>query len=277
MAQEQRPRAAKGEGATQRVGGGFTAVPHELLRKEGWFREPLDFMVYMTLFSYSHGFGRPTADMSQSQLERFTGAAKNTIKRSLERLTKDGWIKLVEEYEHARVSRKWRVFRPEDRRGPRPGRHVEEGESRGNTVRPVQSPERIPSLSKADTLTVSNVDPYIDISPKEKSKNSLSPFEPRRSNEGRIQTAPATRESALPGELKAYLDSLRPARKRQSEYNALTELAVEFKHEDLVAALAWVRKHGLPGSGDPAHSPLAFLAAGGITRVMGVAREERSK
>mgnify|MGYP000470228514 CR=1 FL=1 len=95
--------AGRGQERSVRPAGAFTAVTHDLLRGEAKFREPLDFMVYMHLYTYSYGFGRQTADMSQSQLERFTAASKNTIKRSLERLVKDGWIKMVEDFECARI------------------------------------------------------------------------------------------------------------------------------------------------------------------------------
>jgi hypothetical protein len=145
-----------------RVAGGFTAVPHSLLRGEAKFRDPIDFMVYMHLFTYSHGFNRQTADMSQSQLERFSGVAKNTIKRSLDRLAKDGWIKMVEDYESARMSRKWRVFTPEERRGgPKGGK-----KSTGSSADPdlgEQGPTQTVDLSNLDAQTVSRVDPYIDI------------------------------------------------------------------------------------------------------------------
>ena len=135
---------------------GFTKVPHSLLRGEAKFSEPLDFMVYMHLYTYSLGFGRRDAHMSQAQLERFTGAAKNTIKRCLDRLASQGWIKCIEEYECARMSRKWRVLTPEDRSGhPRPGR-----KRTGSATDRVQSEpcsSRIGSLSAVDTQTVSKI------------------------------------------------------------------------------------------------------------------------
>ena len=47
--------------------------------------------------------------MSQAQLERYTGAVRNTARKSIERLTQQGWIECVERYEASRMSRKWKV------------------------------------------------------------------------------------------------------------------------------------------------------------------------
>jgi hypothetical protein len=236
-------------------------VTHDLLRGEAKFRDPIDFMVYMHLYSYSHGFGRQTADMSQSQLERFTGSTRNTIKRSLERLVKDGWIRMVEDFECARMSRKWRIFTPEDRRGPRPGRRVETEGFKADGVQTAQGPAMTPGLSKSDPSTGSRIDTYKERIPREKSKHSLT----------------ETRESPLPEGLKEYFAELRPERKRQSERAALRELEGDFSKQDIADAIAELQRRGMPGSGEPVHSPLAFLASGGIMRVMAVVRDDRRR
>jgi hypothetical protein len=217
---------------------GFTKVPHLLLRGESRFSEPLDLVVYLHLFTYSHGFGRREADMSQAQLERFTGAAKNTIKRSLERLVTQGWIKCVQEFECARMSRRWLVVAPEDRSG-KPSLKRKRTEAKSDTVSREPSPPVTGGLSGADTRTVSKVDPYLERDPKEKSKNSLS-----------VDSI----------ELREYFSGVKPIGKRESEWRAYQGLRLDFGEEQIAACLSRLRSKGVPGSGAPCHSPMGFLS-----------------
>ena len=244
-------------------------MPHDLLRGEVKFRDPLDFMVYLHLFSYSYGFNRSTASMSQAQLERFTGAAKNTIKRSLERLAEDGWIKMLEDFEHARMSRKWRVFLPEDRHGPRPGRRG----SNSDTVKSGQNQKQTASLSKSDTVTVSKMDPYKERIHKEKSENSLSLVKQNSEVNKRKPMGESCRNASR-------ITSNRSSR----NVNDGAKMGCVFG----TPAGLWARRHwrycvtwllesGLPGSAEPCHSPMAFLASGGIARVFAVVQEDRAK
>lgn len=71
------------------------------------FHEPGDFMSYLHVLTYSQGFGRDTVSMSQGQLERFNGAVRNTVRKSIERLIAQGWIEYIEEFEASRTSRKF--------------------------------------------------------------------------------------------------------------------------------------------------------------------------
>jgi hypothetical protein len=151
------------ESAVDSLAAGFTRVPHSLLRGEGRFEDPLDFMVYLHLFTFSHGFGRKDAYMSQAQLEKFTGAAKNTVKRSLDRLRARGWIKCVEEYERAQMARKWRVLVPEERSGRSGLGGSKKPGSKADSGRNEQSPERTGTLSAVDTPALSKMDTFLDI------------------------------------------------------------------------------------------------------------------
>jgi hypothetical protein len=217
---------------------GFTRVPQSLLRGEARFDEPLDFMVYMHLFTFSYGFGRREAHMSQAQLERFTGAAKNTIKRSLERLAAKGWIKCIEEYECARMSRKWRVMSPEDRPG-RGGPGSKRTVSKPEAVQVEPGSPRTGGLSGADTLTVSKTAPYKERDPKEKTKNSLS------------AEVPALRD---------YFAEVKPFAKKESEWRAFQGLRRDFSEEQVAACVEHLQEKGVPGSGAPCHSPIGFLS-----------------
>jgi hypothetical protein len=214
-------------------------VSHALLRGENRFSEPLDFMVYLHLYTYSYGFGRREADMSQAQLERFTGAAKNTIKRSLERLTTQGGIKCIQEFECSRTSRKWRVTAPEDKPG-KPGSKGNRTVAKLDTITREQCPLGTEGPSNLDTRTVSKIDPYIERDPKEKSKNSLSEGPP----EG----------------LREYFEMLKPFSKKESERKAFQELRLEYTDEQITVCVAHLVQHGVPGSGEACHSPMGFLS-----------------
>ncbi|MBI3535258.1 MAG: hypothetical protein HY072_07215 [Deltaproteobacteria bacterium] len=90
----------------------YTAIPNRLLRDVSAFDDPNDFMIYLRMFSLSFGFGRNTCDMGMAELLAFTRLGKNAIRRSLERLITQGWIKKVNDFEAGQVPRKWRIFTP---------------------------------------------------------------------------------------------------------------------------------------------------------------------
>jgi hypothetical protein len=52
------------------------------------------------------------------------------------------------------------------------------------------------------------------------------------------------------------------ARKRESEWLAYQGLVSQFALIDVARALEQVRRHGIPGSKEPCHSPMAFLSMG---------------
>jgi hypothetical protein len=225
----------------------FTPVPHELLRGTCRFADPLDFMIYLHLFTYSWGFSRETASMSQGQLESFTGAARNTVRRSLERLTKEGWLKMVEDYECARMSRRWKVSAPENHR-----------KSRGSNSDPVQNEpgsQLTPPRSKLNPLTGSKMNPYKERDPKEKSKNSLS------TNSKKICE---------------YFDSVLAPKKRESEQKAYLELKSSFTDSQIELCLSHLEIQGTPGTKATCHSPMAFLGQA-MLEVLRSAEQESSK
>jgi hypothetical protein len=247
VGEPKRPKAAPGV----RHHGGFTQVPNTLLRSPGLFEDPFDFMIYMLLYSYSYGFGRDTADMSQSQIEEFAGVSKNRVKRSLDRLIKQRWIKLVHEYERSRIPRRWQITRPEDWKPGRKFLGRQEGQetripvSTTDTVRIAQCPERPPALSAVNTLTLSKMNRYQESIQTKLQRNSLS----------------EATEFPPSGVLHEYFERTMPQRKRESELRAFKDLKQDYSVEDIGDCLAHVLRVGLPG-GQPCHSPLAFLAVG---------------
>ena len=264
------------------VGRGFTKVPHGLLRDITLFSEPIDFMIYLHLFTYSYGWDRDTASMALSQLERFTRSGRNTVKRALDRLQEQGWIECIEEYEHARMSRKWRVKYPE---GDVPGPATDRSGT-GSILDGVQNgrcPEQTLTGSKTDPLRGSKMDPFIEHTHKEPSKNSLS-----RAHVGADVSARGTTlrlgesgEGLVEGIgseiLREYFaqGSMTP-RKRHSELQAYHELKQGFADAQIAACVEYLARKGLPGSGERCHSPMAFLSKA-MGQVLGLVQADASK
>lgn len=60
--------------------------------------------------------------------------------------------------------------------------------------------------------------------------------------------------------IEDYLDSLKSAEKRKREERALKGLRKDFPEEEIERALAYLKKSGIPSSGEACHSPMAYLA-----------------
>jgi len=252
---------------------GFTKVPHSLLRMTTPFSEPIDFMIYMHLFTYSYGWDRSTASMGLNQLERYTRAGRNTVKRSLERLITEGWIECIEEYEHSRMSRKWKVRHPDA--APKDPAQEETTGSKMDTVQIGQSPEQTLRGSKMDSVTGSILDPFIEHSPKELPKNSLSRVGAREGG-GLDQPGGECEEFTEPV-LRDYFGSKALApRKRQSEFAAFCELREGYPEQSIALCVEYLAAKGLPSSGEPCHSPMAFLSRA-MGEVLALASERDRK
>ncbi|MCM0604462.1 MAG: helix-turn-helix domain-containing protein [Xanthomonadaceae bacterium] len=207
----------------------FTQVPNWILRAYGLFTDPTDFMVYLHLFTFSYGFNKTRASMSQTQLMGFTGCSKNCIKRSLDRLEKQGLIEQWEDFEHGRVSRVWKVNLPKDPKGSK------KTESKSNTVQTGQSPALTDSVSKTDTPTVSNLD----------TTQYIKQINPKHT---------------LPESLNNYFLNLKPERKLNQEQRAFEELLREFSLEQIESAFLHIQKHGIGEHREKPHSPMGYLA-----------------
>jgi hypothetical protein len=215
----------------EQAGTGFTAVPHGLLRAFGLFDEPIDFMIYMHLFTYSWGYNRKTANMGLTQLERYTGASRNTVRQSLRRLIDRKWIKEAQPEEKARITRKWLVRNPVPRSSARAG-------SKTDPVKNSPGENLTTRGSNSDPVTGSKIDPYIEIS-KQSFKETLS-----------LRT----------GELRAYFESIKEPRKRESEWSHCQGLLEIHSESDVVAMLRRVQARGIGDKGEVCHSPMAYLA-----------------
>lgn len=60
--------------------------------------------------------------------------------------------------------------------------------------------------------------------------------------------------------IDAYFRNLNPAKKRESERSFYKSLQRDYSDAEIAKALALIQEKGLPSSGEPCHSPMAFLA-----------------
>jgi hypothetical protein len=85
--------------------------------------------------------------------------------------------------------------------------------------------------------------------------------------------------SQISQKLREYVDGLRPARKRESEFQALLELRNDFADDDIAECLDTVQTRGVRGAGEgtePCHSPMAYLAVA-MREVLAEVEEQRAK
>ncbi len=226
---------------------GFSQVPNILLRGECPFSEPVDLMVYLHLFTFSHGFNRETAQMGLTEIERFTHASRNTVKKSLERLQKTRWIEMVEDYEFGRVSRRWKVRLPEDLLGESPQTPLQKLETKIEQ-------DHISTVSKTDSV---KVEPRqnLTLSEGENLMATGSKIDPNKYNTNKY-----TNNSLSTPALDNYFASLKPEKKREREFREYQELQKDFSPSRIETAFTHLSENGIPGSGEQCHSPMAFLS-----------------
>jgi len=210
---------------------GFTQVPNVILRQRGLFEDPIDFVVYLHMFTFSWGYHRDFTDMAVSQLERFSGVARNTIRRALVRLKERGWIAEYSGPEPGGVCRGWVVKHPDPTAKPERGSKLDRVQ---NEPRSKQTPRG----SKLNPGRGSKMDP---------SKES-------------IKQTPNKTLSLDSEKLREYFATVQVPRKRESEWRACQEILKAYSEADLEAALECVQVRGVGESGTKSHSPMAYLA-----------------
>ena len=77
--------------------------------------EPSSQVLYSRLFRLSYGFNRNYCTVSQPLLMEKTGLSRNTVRTSLQSLSKDGWVRIVESGNH--ISTTYRIVLPREQDG----------------------------------------------------------------------------------------------------------------------------------------------------------------
>ena len=76
--------------------------------------------------------------------------------------------------------------------------------------------------------------------------------------------------------LKKYFIDLKPAKKRESEWEAFSGLKQDFSEGEIARALSFLLESGTPGNGKPCHSPMAYLSMA-MGEVIGVLNSKRDR
>jgi hypothetical protein len=82
--------------------------------------------------------------------------------------------------------------------------------------------------------------------------------------------------SNLSEPLRSYFASVRPKGKRETEWEAFEGLKADYTEAQISECLLHVRERGVLGSGDPCHSPMAYLSRA-MAEVMAKVGQEREK
>ena len=117
------------------------------------------------------------------------------------------------------------------------------------------------------------MDPFIESSNKEPTKNSLSHVDAREAGESWDGLAGGIGSDIL---LEYFAQVSMTPRKRHSELQAYHEVKQVFVEAQIAACVEYLTRKGLPGSGERCHSPMAFLSKA-MGQVLGLVQAEASK
>ncbi|MBF0442522.1 MAG: hypothetical protein HQK54_11505 [Oligoflexales bacterium] len=242
----------------------FCGIPISVVSQPAMFESASDFQVYLYLYAKSYGYGRNTCDMGITELMSFTGMSKNSVRKTIESLTAGKWIHMLQDFECARITRKWRVYSPYENGKTDKPTHIDPDaypqinvheafsgdmadcnrpvcDNTGSAYDPVKSEpgqNLIQGGSSRDPVTGSNFDPYKNKELNNYKNSSLS---------------------ACAEAITSYFASAMPFRKRESELQAYEELKSNYSDQDIADCLEFIRRAPLPG-GESCHSPMAYLA-----------------
>ena len=211
--------------------GGSFMIPHQLFEYcQRMASTKKELIIFNCLLRYSLGFHRADCEASLSFISQWTGIKdKRNISKTLKRLLAKEVIQVKRDF-NARTLQSTIYFIPiveEYLRAKQPGVNSTSGQNDLGSNQP-------------ETRGRFNPSPEVDLTPKKENSNKKL-------------------NKTLSPELESYFEKL-PDRKRISERVALSRLELTHSLEEISKALGWVEKNGSPGSGEPVHSPLAFLA-----------------
>jgi hypothetical protein len=241
-------------------------APRELKKPQGYFRLahsvfweaslrklPGDaFRIFLWMSTLGWRFEASDGELraSVSFIANGTGVSTATVSRCLLLLKEEGLIEL-REVNYRRGNRWW--VKPLAAGAFRPG---SDSGSRADTLKNEQprseSAQSDAGPSSFNVGSILNSGDQLNHSENE-GMNSFNAFRERISN---------SLSSGASKGLELYLAQVRPARKRESEERALSELLNDYVPEEIERALHDLLARGIPGSGERSHSPLVFLSHG---------------
>ena len=229
------------QGTPAAVSGGYFQLSHSVFHDPVLRDLPGDtFRLYLWLSS--QGWRFPDSDgslrASVSFITEALGMPHATVSRGLKLLREKQLISLIET--NFKRGNSWQIT-PKAAWVPVAGKLSQREASR------LEAPHRgltAPSNRGGNHLNLSKKPPQSEAEtrntiPFKKLENSLS--------------------NATPNVIRDYLESIKPPRKRESEQACYFQLNLAYKADEITEALRFVRERGVPSSGEPCHSPMAFL------------------
>lgn len=196
---------------------------------------------------------------SVSYIQRGLGSSPASIERALRSLQAKKLLRLA--VRDFKLGNLWEVSPKAVDRGPPGGargrgewHQIEVSQNGGAQSEAPQTDPAAPSSCVSSPRAMMEQPPQVEAEVRT-SKNSQE----RQERTPRVR---AVQVQDFGPKVLAYFDRPMPSRQRDREARAFAELRLTYSPEQIDRALAWVKSHGLPGSGQPVHSPLQFLAVG---------------
>ena len=251
---------------------GYTRVPNSFLMRMAagdLVRSEMQILLLIARFTIS--FQRRHAPLSKAVLERQSGLRGPAVLQAVSDLLAKGLIEKIPGDQH-RPNQLGLAFTDEWDFFPKP---------RGAASEATSAPPATPVPTKTQVAVETTVAGKTPVAtetsapvapPTPAGVAGATHFKERETIENKNSL------SQLPKKLRDYFAELKPAKKRDSEWNAFRELQAEYSEKDIADCLALVQDRGI-GSGEhaqPCHSPMAFLAKA-IAEVMPEVEIRRQK
>lgn len=236
---------------------GYTRLPNTTLMRlaSGDFTKN-EIKIALLIARFTISFQRKHAPLSKTVLERRSGLRGAAVLEALSGLLQKGLIEKIQGDQH-RPNQLGLVLPPEWDQLINPN-----GEGR---VTPVAIPTGVEIVTSVENSTPAEVR-----KPTQAGVGNPTYFKDSEIYKNSL--------SQLPEKIREYFGDLKPARKRESEWNAFQELQRNYSAEDIADSLAFVLERGI-GEGEhaqPCHSPMAFLARA-IGDVLSQVKTSRAK
>ncbi|MGK5085749.1 helix-turn-helix domain-containing protein [Bdellovibrionota bacterium FG-1] len=226
---------------------GYFALSHGALQNPQVMALSGDgFRVFLWMNTQAWRFPNSNGEVraSVSYLSRNTGVSSASVSRILSSLVEAGMIRRVRvDFERGNI---WWVQNLLGRGEP-PQNKEPQNEDAQNKVPQFEVPQNdvgAPSKRGSTSLNLRQQVPQNEGEKrniiKQENKNSLS--------------------QEISENLKTYFESLKPVRKRESEWASFLELRQDYHDPEIELAFDFLSTSGLPHSGEPCHSPMGYLA-----------------
>lgn len=251
-ATEQDRAVTETKSVQSRLSTGYTRIPNALLMSMAsgnLSRNEMKLLLLIARMTIS--FNRPMASLSKGVLERMSHIQGRAVLEALQTLEAKGHIKKVAGDHNS-----------PNRLGLTEYDTIEQTSKQPFVRKGNQGEKR--SQDEVRTADVSSTQRWDENPPYKKDKLETKKEKPSLSTQFQTEY------------FRKYFDEVKPKRKRETELKAFQDLKSDFQEADISLALEHLLKHGMPGSGEACHSPMAYLAKA-IGQVLAVAKSGQEK